>query len=104
MSASYSCAKCVLTFESIHEKDRHYYTDHHSPSQPIITTGDPVNPAHYQGDYAMLVIEDFGLDFHRGQVVKYVLRAGKKEGNPESQDLKKALWYLQRRIANLDKS
>ena len=62
---------------------------------------DPVNPAHYQGDYVMRVIEDFKLDFLDGQVVKYILRAGKKEGQPLIQEYEKALWYLNRKIANL---
>jgi hypothetical protein len=35
--------------------------------------------------------------------VKYISRAGKKEVNKELQDLKKALWYLQRKIENLEK-
>lgn len=62
---------------------------------------DPVNPVHYQGDYVMRVIEDFGLDFCAGQVVKYVLRAGRKDGESDLQDLRKAQWYLQRKIDNL---
>lgn len=63
---------------------------------------DPVNPTHYQGDYVMRVIEDFGLDFCLGQVAKYILRAGKKSEENETTDLKKAAWYLQRRIAQLE--
>jgi hypothetical protein len=34
--------------------------------------------------------------------VKYISRAGKKGTNEELQDLKKALWYLERRIQNLE--
>lgn len=64
---------------------------------------DPVRPAHYQGDYAMRIIEDFNLDFLSGTVVKYLLRAGGKPGDPELQDLRKAHWYLSRKIANLEK-
>jgi hypothetical protein len=63
---------------------------------------DPINPEHYRGDAAMRVIEDFDLDFLSGTVVKYLLRAGKKGDNPEIQDLKKAMWYLQRKISNLE--
>jgi hypothetical protein len=64
---------------------------------------DPVNPAHYQGDYVMRIIEDFGLDFCVGTAVKYLLRAGKKAGQPELQELKKAHWYLERKIKRLSK-
>jgi hypothetical protein len=63
---------------------------------------DAVNPKHYQGDYVMRVIEDFGLDFLSGTIVKYLLRAGNKPGDAEVQDLKKAQWYLQRKIKNLE--
>jgi len=41
------------------------------------------------------VIEDWGLDFHLGNSVKYIKRFRKKDG---IRDLRKALWYLQRRI------
>jgi len=65
---------------------------------------DPVSPAHYKGDYVMRVIEDFNLDFCTGTAAKYILRAGSKEGNPEVQDLKKAVWYLSRKITQLEKA
>lgn len=72
---------------------------------------DPVNPAQYQGDYVMRIIEDFGLglDFCKGTVVKYVLRAGNKsdpgrrDRDTELQDLKKAAWYLARKIQKLER-
>lgn len=65
---------------------------------------DPVNnPAHYQtknGLETIDVIEAFELNFHLGNAVKYILRAGKK-GN-RTEDLRKAVWYLQREIACCD--
>ena len=65
------------------------------------------NPEHYGGATniyeAIKVIEAWGLDFHLGNTVKYISRAGKKDTNKELQDLKKALWYLQRKIDNLEK-
>ena len=70
---------------------------------------DPVNPAHYKGDYVMRIIEDFQLDFCKGTVVKYLLRAGRKadpgrrERDTELQDLKKAAWYLSRKIGQLER-
>jgi hypothetical protein len=65
------------------------------------------HPDHYQfGENnvyeAIKVIEAWDLDFHLGNTVKYISRAGKKEVNKELQDLKKALWYLQRKIENLE--
>lgn len=65
------------------------------------------HPVHYGGENnpyeAIKIVEASGLDFHVGNAVKYALRAGKKEGNSETQDLKKAVWYLNRKIENLSK-
>lgn len=44
------------------------------------------------------VIDEYGLDFYRGSVLKYVLRAGAKPGNSRLQDLKKARHYLDKAI------
>lgn len=60
---------------------------------------DPVNhPSHYKGNgiETIDVIEGFGLGFHLGNVVKYILRAGRKDHIV--QDLRKARWYLDRDI------
>ncbi len=62
-------------------------------------TKEAVNhPQHYQGNKFEVIdiIEDFKLNFALGNAVKYILRAGKK--NDYSEDLKKAIWYLQREI------
>ena len=48
-------------------------------------------------------IEDWGLDFCLGNVVKYISRAGHKDSNKVVEDLKKAAWYLQRKIDFLEK-
>ena len=49
------------------------------------------------GKYEVIdVIEDWGLGFHLGNVVKYVARAEHK--NDAIEDLKKARWYLDRYI------
>lgn len=65
------------------------------------------HPQHYGGAdntyEAIKVIEAWDLDFHLGNTVKYISRAGKKGTDKELQDLKKALWYLQRKIENLEK-
>ena len=63
------------------------------------------HPEHYGGDSmyeAIKVIEAWDLDFHLGNTVKYISRAGKKEVDKELQDLKKALWYLERKIKLLE--
>jgi len=66
------------------------------------------HPKHYGGENdpyeAIKVIEAWNLDFCLGNTVKYIARAGKKGGkDKELEDLKKALWYLQRRIDQIGK-
>jgi hypothetical protein len=57
------------------------------------------NPDHYTagGIETIDFIEAKGLDYHLGNVVKYVSRAGKKSAD-SLEDLKKAQWYLNRAI------
>lgn len=61
------------------------------------------HPSHYnKGKYeAIEVIEDWQLNFNLGNTVKYISRAGHKDDI--IQDLKKALWYLDREIKRLEK-
>lgn len=61
------------------------------------------HPAHYGGDTPtepIKVIEAWGLGFHLGNAVKYIARAGKK--GDELEDLRKARWYLDRQIEQLE--
>jgi hypothetical protein len=65
---------------------------------------DPVNhPKHYTDGKIEVIeyIEDKNLDFHLGNCVKYISRAGKKDPNKTIEDLEKAKWYLQRKIDSL---
>jgi hypothetical protein len=67
------------------------------------------HPGHYQygknNEYEVIkVIEAWELDFHLGNTVKYIPRAGKKDTDKELQDLKKARWYLDRKIEILEKN
>lgn len=57
------------------------------------------NPPHYtEGrNYEPIeVIEDWRLDYHLGNALKYISRAGRKGSFIE--DLKKSIYYLERRI------
>jgi hypothetical protein len=60
------------------------------------------HPQHYGGEenpYEVIkVIEATEMDFHLGNAYKYIARAGKKETDKEIQDLKKAIWYIERKI------
>ena len=64
------------------------------------------HPKHYGGQgashEAISVIEEWNLGFHLGNVVKYISRAGKKPDQTTISDLKKAAWYLDRYIKNLE--
>lgn len=61
------------------------------------------HPQHYGGENnpyeAIKVILAHDLNFNRGNVIKYVLRAGKKQN--EIEDLKKAMFYLNQELNRL---
>jgi len=67
------------------------------------------NPAYYGGvdnPYEVIkVCEAWGLDkdAYLFNVAKYIARAGKKDPQKELEDLKKAAFYLNRKIENLQK-
>ena len=66
---------------------------------------DPVShPSHYTDGKIEVIdfIEDKKLNFHLANAVKYIARAGKKCPEKEIEDLKKARWYLNRHIQNLE--
>ena len=64
------------------------------------------HPNHYGGEdniyEAIKVIDAWELGFSLGNTVKYISRAGKKNPNKELEDLKKAKWYLDHHIKNLE--
>ena len=68
------------------------------------------HPEHYGGeesDYEVVkVAEAWGLDkdAYLFNVLKYIARNGKKDDNPPLRDLKKALWYLDRRIKVIEQN
>jgi hypothetical protein len=57
-------------------------------------------PKHYADSKIEVIdyIEDKKLGYCLGNVIKYVSRAGKKDPTKEVEDLRKAMWYLERRI------
>ena len=65
---------------------------------------DEVNhPAHYTAYVGLEVIQlTEQMNFNRGNAVKYIARAGLKSYDTEIQDLKKALWYIQREINRME--
>lgn len=70
------------------------------------TENDAVNhPKHYTSDPSG--IECIQITRHRnfniGNAIKYLWRAGLKDGNSDIQDLQKAVWYIQDEIERLEK-
>ena len=64
------------------------------------------HPSHYTDGKIEVIdfIEDKKLNYHRGNAIKYIARAGKKKKNKEIEDLQKAIWYLNREIDRLKKA
>ena len=61
-----------------------------------------MKPKHYQTNTIDIIdiCKLYTLNFNKGNVVKYICRAGKKEGESELKDLTKALDYINREIAH----
>lgn len=75
-----------------------------------IQSNEMVNhPNHYGGEdnpYEVIKVceaWDLDKDAYLFNVIKYVARAGKKCATKELEDLKKAAFYLDRKIKNLEK-
>lgn len=68
------------------------------------------NPSHYTDSKIEVIdyIEDKKLGFCLGNAIKYISRAGKKHDSDKSvrekeiEDLQKAIWYINRRIYELE--
>ena len=84
------------------------------------TNGDPVediqeeswdavdninHPAHYTfGSIEVIdAIEGLLLPYHLGNALKYIARAGRKDSAKTEEDLRKAIWYINRYIEFLAK-
>jgi hypothetical protein len=82
-------------------------TAHRVPALSLPAYEQVEHPAHYGGENdpyeAIKVIEAWGLGFNLGNAVKYISRAGNKPGTPYAEDLRKALFYLQREIERAER-
>jgi hypothetical protein len=66
---------------------------------------DAINhPAHYTqfGNLECIQVTE-RFNFCRGNAIKYIWRAGGKDATKEIEDLKKAVWYINREIERLEK-
>ena len=67
---------------------------------------DPINPAHYQGfsNGAQVIDITENLPYNAGNAIKYLARAGRKDPTKHVEDLKKALWYVQRELDRIERN
>jgi len=66
---------------------------------------DHINPDHYKGGrkYEPIdVIEDWELCYHLASALKYISRNGRKPGEDRVRGLKKAVWFLERKIEKIE--
>lgn len=68
---------------------------------------DPINKpkgynSHPSGVECITITEH--MNFCLGNAMKYIWRAGEKPGTDPIEDLKKAIWYLEREIARRTKA
>lgn len=61
--------------------------------------GEPTKPDYYKnskGEDVIDIIKKFDLNFNLGNVLKYIVRAGKKDSATKAEDLAKATEYIRR--------
>lgn len=92
----------MYSYECVAEKKATPQAGTKEATVPVDTVA---NPAHYNshpsGVECIQVVEH--MTFNLGCVIKYLWRAGLKDGEPATKDLKKAQWYIAREIARLEK-
>ena len=62
-------------------------------------------PSYYNKENMSVIdiIDEYELNFNKGNIIKYILRSGKKSKDTEIQDLQKAMRYCQMEIERLNK-
>ena len=61
-------------------------------------------PSHYAEGWsngAEVIDITENLNFNRGNAIKYIARAGRKDAMKVAEDLKKARWYINRELKRL---
>ena len=103
---NYRCERLSITnIEEIYEPCQYWEECVNEVKEETVKEDDPVNhPKHYTDGRIEVIeyIEDKNLGFCLGNAIKYISRAGKKEKDKEIQDLRKAMWYIERRIYELE--
>ena len=100
------CEECP--FENIHGSCQELTSNENierankylNKNNETIPTDNVNNPRHYNvGTIEVIeVIEDWKLNFNLGNAIKYIGRCEHK--NNKKEDIKKAIWYLERELKN----
>ena len=72
-----------------------------TPDTPDMVNHPPHYTQHPSGVECIEITEHF--NFCIGNAIKYLWRAGLKEGADSVEDLEKAIWYIEREIAKKDR-
>lgn len=105
---------CVVSYTDICDsiKRQIHYNEDDICKDEQDTQYDSVNHPSYYADGNIEVIdyiEDKNLGYHLGTAIKYISRAGKKHEQgmtvkeKEIEDLRKAVWFINRKIEQLQK-
>ena len=105
----------VAEFESVYKLKEFMAIELHNYNEPYLklhynfSEGNNMNtqktPTHYQGTIQPIdLINAQDLNFNLGNVVKYVCRAGKKQGENVLSDLDKAKNYINYEIERIKKN
>jgi hypothetical protein len=99
------CSGDIIIMPPVYIRCEKCTTEKRKKEECCVTENKPVDiinhPPHYnQSEIQPIdVIEEWQLGYHLGNVIKYICRCGHK-GSP-LEDLKKARWYLDRKIQYL---
>lgn len=94
------------TYEKVHKVPFEEAQPAGEPAPSGVKVSSVEHPSHYNmGQYEVIdVINDWQLNFQRGNAVKYIARAGRKDAKKEIEDLEKARFYLNYEIERLKKA
>lgn len=70
-----------------------------------MTDNSVLSPSYYNKENMSVsdIVDEYELNFNKGNIIKYVLRSGKKSKDTEIQDLQKAMRYCHMEIERLSK-
>ncbi len=95
----------TLSVKDLYDKYEHHNTEYVKldSEEPKEESNNVNHPSHYTDGKIEVIdyIEDKKFDYCLGNAIKYISRAGKKNKDKEIEDLQKAVWYINRRIKEL---